>query len=41
LDKVLTDSKKYWIMAGLAVLLLGVVMMKNSGGAKQIKFNEV
>jgi hypothetical protein len=41
LDKGLTDSKKYWVMAGLAVLLLGVVMMKNSGGAKQIKFNEV
>jgi hypothetical protein len=41
LDKGLTDSKKYWAMAGLAALLLGVVLMKNSGDAKEIKFNEV
>jgi hypothetical protein len=28
-------------MAGLAALLLGLLLMRNSGGAKQIKFNEV
>jgi hypothetical protein len=41
LDKGLRDSQKYWAMAGLAALLLGIVLMKNSGGAKEIKFNEV
>jgi hypothetical protein len=41
LDKSFPDSKKYWTLAGLAALLLSVVLMKNSGGAKEIKFNQV